>query len=71
VLFKADAQVRDSNGEPIPGTYTTGATMGIDHRVHARLTSVLRRRTFGWNAASELAVSTLMRPGLSQIGNGM
>jgi tricarballylate dehydrogenase len=51
--LKADrhARVIDQDGQPIPGLYAAGETMGIYYRTYTGSTSVLRGAVFGRQAA--------------------
>jgi tricarballylate dehydrogenase len=51
--LKADrhARVIDHDGNPIPGLYAAGETMGIYYRTYTGSTSVLRGAVFGRQAA--------------------
>jgi tricarballylate dehydrogenase len=46
-----DARVIDSDGNPIPGLYAAGETMGLYYRTYTGSTSVLRGAVFGRRAA--------------------
>lgn len=55
--LKADrhARVIDHDGNPIPGLYAAGETMGIYYRTYTGSTSVLRGAVFGRQAALHAA----------------
>ncbi len=55
--LKADrhARVIDLDGNPIPGLYAAGETMGIYYRTYTGSTSVLRGAVFGRQAALHAA----------------
>lgn len=50
-----NARVIDRDGEPIPGLYAAGETMGLYYRVYTGSTSVLRGAVFGRLAALHAA----------------
>jgi tricarballylate dehydrogenase len=51
------AQVLDLDGNPLPGLYAAGETMGLYFRVYTGSTSVLRGAVFGRLAAQTIAES--------------
>lgn len=52
-----DARVLDGNGQPMPGLYAAGETVGLYHQVYTGSTSVLRGAVFGRLAAQHAAAS--------------
>jgi tricarballylate dehydrogenase len=57
VKITRDAQVVNRDGEPIPGLFAAGETVGLYYGLYIGATSVLRGLVFGRQAGRKIASS--------------